>query len=625
MGGPYIMFTYYFAIMFIMPTIYDYFRIHQKGKSTEVDCVENPAGSCPSMVRKLYVNGSFCNNSCQYNDAVTSTINEDCNEQWITRWCGGKCPKLCQYEQKELNYLCNSGAKLLYVLEKKIKVLPDKFFLFPKCINTCCIDKYISIYLTIGRMKNCKESAIYFCKPGKYDCKRKIITWDITNRDLCKCKANFISFDICFATNGGCTYIPKFELKFEGFNTDMLAEWFPIDYDRSTYFPKCTTFTDNTFFYNSKLATDGDLFKIENHNCDYPPAYHERNYNTCFIKPDTGIPGPFPYDWPWSKWEGDEKYNFGPHMYTATLMHIGRNIILLLHTKINIKIRDPCSPTKSQDKALANMVNGSTEIFKKFADLIDVNGNPIQYNTSTPAGKLKELFDILITGKGTNDGYLDYQQIIGSFQFFKDTFAPNSPSLQTIINDLTSRVESFLRQNTCACPIRLRSWDYMIKSYVRSVERAYDLYRELYSMEQCDCKYCHLRDRTNDHMLIHHDHAKQFAAFFSIIYSAVAFLDEFLNIFSNPTVPAIPTDFRDDRIEFIHESLGRYWREHAAFFDDYTKASALCREDDMFRSQITHLESCASLSIIVGEIFRSVDNWVRQRGGYSALPGTFAP
>lgn len=114
---------------------------------------------------------------------------------------------------------------------------------------------------------------------------------------------------------------------------------------------------------------------------------------------------------------------------------------------------------------------------------------------------------------------------------------------------------------------------------------------------------------------------------FGLFYSAVSFLDIFLNEFGDPTDPAIPNQYREDRVKFVHSLNVRYWDEHVTMFDDYNKAAALCKDAasniNLFRIQLTMLESCTNISTFVGEVFRAFDMLIRYRDLYNKLPPAF--
>jgi hypothetical protein len=661
----------------IMPTFYDYFRTNQLGSAYDVECIENLTGSCPKMMRKLYVNPSIVchdkcdiccgpprprqkqspiengkcdcefdkldcyldcdspNNSCSNGEDVIykkddwrknhgemcTVINDENDEQWTIRWNGGTYPKLCHYDEIPLNYIRTSAVKLFYRFDKKVKILPDTIHLFSSKDFEKCSWKNIKIVLTFGRIRKSSEPLIYFSDEGKMDCVKNVITWDICKRKLDGCMANFLSFDICFIKRPNCDYIPKFEFKFEEFNTDMLSEWMPSDYNRGTQYPNATSFADKAFFYNSRLALEGEIFKPESQLSDYPPIYHEGNYNARFNKTDPTIPGPYPFEWPWSQWGGDAKYGIGQTMYSGIAMHWGHMHMMTLCTKINILLRNKCSPTKSQDKTLDSILNGSTIQILYFTGITDDNGNVIPHETTSPKDQLIGLFNMLITGKGTAcDGNIDINKIITNFQSLKDGFASQSTDAQQIIDDLSTHLNEVLRRNMRACHVQYVSWDFWVKSYRTAVEKTFESYRKLYQTNCRDSEYCRIKDQTNKQVTLLLDHANQVAAILSVLYTGVALLDIIFDVLQKQSNPSIPPSNRLDRVKYINNNIFRFWKQNLHFFDDYCKSAALCREDDMFRSMLSLSESYAMCSLIISEILRAADDWVRQRDGFNELP-----
>jgi hypothetical protein len=299
---------------------------------------------------------------------------------------------------------------------------------------------------------------------------------------------------------------------------------------------------------------------------------------------------------------------------------------MTVHSKIAAKKRDICTTTKSQDKMLDHLIGASTQIFKWYAQLVDTDGNPILYDVTTPAGQLKGLMDLLITGKGTtnNDGVLDYQEIVGAFQFFKNTFAPTSEPLQNEINKLNAFLIDVLRINVDGVqPVPLMAWQQHMTHHQYSTYIAFEKFRTIYTTCKEDPKYADMLAETNHFMYHMMDQGRQFAAFFGLFYSATSFLDLFLNEFIGSDGEAIPSLYRSDRVTFIHDAETRWWQEHITMFMDYDKAAALNDEDSMYSIELNMLESCTYIACTVGEIFRAFDTVIRSRNLYAMLPPSF--
>jgi hypothetical protein len=265
-------------------------------------------------------------------------------------------------------------------------------------------------------------------------------------------------------------------------------------------------------------------------------------------------------------------------------------------------------------------MNGSVEQFLRIAGLVDVSGNPVPYgNTQSPKDQLMGFMDKLITGRGTSCGTIDVEELIAAIQGFKNGFAPNSSDAQQIIDDLTIVLNVILRRNVRATPIQFKSWDFWTKTYINSVQKSFELYRKLYSTNVCDPEYCRLRDQTNAHVAQTLDLANQYAALFTFFYSTIAVLDIILDVLGNQSQPAIPPQYRLDRVKLINNTVFRYWKQKMHFYDDYAKAASLCREDDMYRSELSLIDSFTISNIIESEVLRALDNWIRQRNGLNSL------
>jgi hypothetical protein len=631
-----------------MPVIYDYFRTAQKGKKCDVEVVKNPNGSNPAMWRILYVNKSFP--SCHNKNEIITDINSDGDEKWSMKWNGGKIPKLSQYSRNELNNIPNSGIKLFYEFKKNYKILPECIYLFVDelFIN---FEKFVEINLSFGRLqlkkvkcrkennetkssdsdscsssdsfeheKESLENIVYYSDKGIYDCNKKVFKWNISTKSKC-ISSNYLSIDICFPTSDLCTYVPEFKLKFKEFNTDFLYEWNPTDYNKINEFPCETSFVDKGFFYNSKLAIDGDLYKTSHQSEDYPPPYKESNTRVCFNTENSGIPGPYPFGWDWERWGGDEKYNIGPHFYAGILFNnCGPLNIATIQAKIAARKRCPTTQTKSQDLTLEHVINGSVEIFKRFTQLVDADGNNLEYDSTIPSGALKSLFGKLITGRGVSKCVIDINEIIGTLQLFKDTFASSSDNLKSIIDQLSEFLTDTLKEDI---KIELLPWAKIIKEHQIGLYESFELYKLYYSLEQSDNDYYKVKDKTNHHIGKMIDGGRQFAALLGIFYSVVSFFDVFLSELGDISDPAIPDIYRNTRVKYIHQQLSRYFYEHVTLSDDYLKASAMNREDDMYKSNIGLSESNAFLAIQFGEIFRGMDKLIRDRELFGKLPESF--
>jgi hypothetical protein len=402
---------------------------------------------------------------------------------------------------------------------------------------------------------------------------------------------------------------------------ENLTPWTMDDYDQSTESLKPEVMpTRKAFIYDSPLALNLDgIFSNPDQQYGYPPPYKLRVYTLDYTKANPGVPGPFPYEYPYSLWGGDEKYMAGQFNYPSLLADFGHTHILSIYSKINVKRRCFKAETISQDETLLFLLNGSTQIFKWFANLVDTRGNPIPYDPSKPAGALKQLMELLITSLVP----IQPQQIIGAFQYFKNTFAPNNVELQHQIDELTRLIdEIYVRYN-----IDILSWHETMAMHQDHVYQAYVEYRSLYKLCKNSTAFREKENKVNDFIKTMYDGANQMSGFFCIFYSAVVFLDTFTYDLGAVSEPVIPVQYRQERLTYINSNFQRYWNEHVGLFDDYDKCSALTMcadlENQLFRISISHLESCSVLANLLGVLFNNFDTLVRRNHLFEVLPSEF--
>lgn len=398
----------------------------------------------------------------------------------------------------------------------------------------------------------------------------------------------------------------------------------PTDFIPGSGLKKTYDFIEKGLFYDSKLATEGEIFTVSAPEPDYTPEYFVRNLNTNFGA-GFGVPGPYPYTWPWSQWGGDLKYEFGTNFYSTLIDHFGHSHFFTMQHKISIKMKSLCLKTVFQDTMLQRIKGAGTQIFKWYAGLVDNDGAAIPYDVSVPAGALKGLMDYLITGKGSITGYLDTNYILGSFQFFKTHFFPASVPLQNEINNLTA----YIAEATFNGMIPVLPWHKLFQVHQDGVYESFLNYRTMYNTCKSDKCYKYYKEMAIEHSKHMMDGGRQFGVFFGIFYGAISFLDIFLQELGEDlnTDPAIPHVYRASRVPYYQKELVRFWDEHVAMFEDFNKIAALpiseTNEVELYRIQMAQAESCGSLGIFIGEVFRAFDKLIRYRNLYTVLPPTF--
>jgi hypothetical protein len=417
------------------------------------------------------------------------------------------------------------------------------------------------------------------------------------------------------------------------------SEFVPSDYSSQTGFNKDTDFVNKCYFYNSKLAIDGTLYNIpEPTPSDYPPNYEVPNLRFFFNEPNSGVPGPFDYNLPWSQWGGDEKYDMGPKFYCAILEDFGHRLIMTLQSKINILRYNKKANISAQDKMLLEIVNGSTQVFKWFAQLINTNGNPIPYNPSLLSGQLKNFEKILIEGIGppeaVNNGVINVEYIISAFQNIANAYAPIAPDplasqkLQVEIDELTRFLDDVLFLNTPGVkPIPLLTQKLLFEVIPDRVFDNFVLLYKIYNDDKCKEKskkekkcFEKLKKLANEQALELINTGRQQAAFFGIFYTAISFMDILLNVFNIELgKEAIPDIYRNQRVRWIHDGLKSWSIQNYTQFYDFDKAAAKYCEDDVYKTSLSLLTVCNYLALQISEVFRAFDKIVRFRNLYASL------
>jgi hypothetical protein len=403
----------------------------------------------------------------------------------------------------------------------------------------------------------------------------------------------------------------------------------PSDYSSKYGFPPQEDFTGKCYIYDSTLATNGELFNIQG---PYPPKfpvvpYYPRNVNLEFNFKDCGVPGPYPYQWGWDRWGGDETYDYGKHFYHGIIGHFGHTHILNIQAKVAILSQKKDGNVSVQDAVLKHLLNGSTQMFNWYAGLVNLEGNPIPYDPSTPAGFAKYLFNVAIDGINTyrNDGIINPTQVTSALQDFKNKLAPNSVNMQAIIDTLGEYLDTTLRLNIPGVkPIDLMAWFQLLGMHQNDMFNSWVLYDQIYNGKLDKHQHEKLVEEVNKHINMAIEGGRQFGALFSTWYMFINFFDIYLSeVLNQKTEPAIPNQYRDVRTKWILDSGIRWWTEHVSMFEDFAKAAAKFDYESQYKTQINILESCACLGLQVGEVFRAFDKLLRYRNLYEVLPSNF--
>lgn len=353
----------------------------------------------------------------------------------------------------------------------------------------------------------------------------------------------------------------------------QLDNWVKADVDPDCAFElkEDVSPTTKRYIYDSSIVTDPNYSVFDIPQQDqltvYPPDYFVRNTNVTFPC-GNGIPGPFSYELPFDQWGGDlavEDINgnigvkgIGQSYYTNILAHFGHTHILTVHAKINIKMRDFCSPTLSQDLVTEQLLNGSTQIFNWYAQLVSYpSGCPIPYPDPTdpmspPYASIKALIDTYINGTGTPidpltgepSGVMDVNGLIARLKGFASQIYTGSPlgyplGVPSYITDaidgpyygIEQALNTILRRDcgNVAHEVPFLSWFQLMKIHQEMVYDIYELFRVVFNTCKTDPTYdCKLK-AANDMYRMLLDSGRQMGAFFAGFYSITSILDKILN------------------------------------------------------------------------------------------------
>lgn len=442
-------------------------------------------------------------------------------------------------------------------------------------------------------------------------------------------------------------------------NPNMQPAWQIGDYDVVNGVPnqQATPVALMNYMYQSDMAINGDIYKLSAPQQQWPDSYkgyeiHDTNlefFTTSTsnpiktpsnLKPLSGVPGPFDYNMDFSKWGGDDTLGIGKSFYSNILGHFGHTHILSVHGKISAKLNNPAADTSFEDNMMTHLLNGSTEIFRWYAQLVDSNGKSIAYTTA--AGMIpmmKGFMDMFITGAGTPlpvNGSLqsmDPNQVIGMFQYIKGALSGDTiigPVAASIVDNTIPYLQDLLRIGPGQSnPIAFSSWFYLMQNHQMLVHMIYDVCRPLYTMDPMNPmgqNYNEMLAMANSTIYSALDTGRQMAAFFGVFYAATSLLDLLVTYVTGDKInTAIPLNNVVERVDFIQQAQKRWWYEHVTMFSDFDRAGAAGDQFSMYKIELTMLESCAFIACTVGEVFRAFDTLVRNRNLYTILSQMPAP
>jgi len=281
---------------------------------------------------------------------------------------------------------------------------------------------------------------------------------------------------------------------------------------------------------------------------------------------------------------------------------------------------NPNADTTSFDLALERLAYGSAFIFAKFANLVDSNGNFLDYSGDSPLlQQTKGMMKYMIFGGGgvygTPQSELDLNQMMTFINHLINDYGAD-PAQQSVMNDILSHLQDALSKQLLLStdnPLPLVAWDPLMKAHQNHTQHGYERYRAAYAPTFGPNLQSKIDD-LNSSYLEGVNMGRQMAAFFTAFYAFVDLLDKFML----PTAPGdfyvIPMSYHLDLLDLVAHQMRRHWVEHATMFEDYNKACALNDQQAMFEISIQKLESCGTLAVGMGTIFADFDAVERRRG-----------
>ena len=385
----------------------------------------------------------------------------------------------------------------------------------------------------------------------------------------------------------------------------MLRAWHADEYSSEEGFDLSIDFGQKSTIYNSDLALKGNIFNVNDWLGDYPSKYHLYNFNTKFEEGD-GVPGGFQYDRPIEQWRKDQKYNMGPSKYATIIGGFGHNHILTVQAAIELKRVGHVNI--GHEMMLERLTEGSTQIFKWYAGLVDDKGVLIPFDPKTLPGMLKQLMLQLIE----SEEVIDLDRLYDNFTAFNVKFFKNDKELTAIINQTKKANNEILRNGN----IPFLSWHRGMKHHQHHTLHLYDDYYHYYHSDSNE-EFRRAKAKLNVAVRDLIDSGPQLGAFFQTFYGAVVFLDRALDIIGAKSEPCIPPKLRMDRLKCLGTLSHSYWMQHTALFADFDMVSAnpyiKDPEIEMYRIKVTMLESCEEIAIFLGELFSSFDWLIRGR------------
>ena len=399
---------------------------------------------------------------------------------------------------------------------------------------------------------------------------------------------------------------------------ESLASWEEDDWDAVCEFK---------YLSNSDHPSVADYGYIFNSSLVYPPSpynYYREDYDFAkwrsdFIAPSVagespGVPGTWDYNEDYSQWRGSGAplgAGYGPCRYHLIISAFGHEHILFIQWKINTHRLAPCLEDVQMDRQLTHMIEGSTQIFAKYGELVDGDGNQIDFSNDHPyVVAIKNMMRTFIYGDNTltnahYTGIVDTDALFDQFTWFVENVATPAHPNYAVLNAELGRLGQYLHQVLHAgtpCPLPLLAWYPLMVDHQNHTYSMFERYRELYRTNKNHPSYAELQEHADASFIHALHHGNQMAAFFGVFEIITNILDKFMYT-ANDNEYAIPFAVMNDRVNGILEENFWFWKEHVSHFVDYDKAAALDDVNAMYEIQRNMLESCSHLAGAVLQTF----------------------
>lgn len=387
--------------------------------------------------------------------------------------------------------------------------------------------------------------------------------------------------------------------------------WLESDYNYNTGVSPFANFAVKSTSYNSPMALQGTAYRTEPWLPDYQPRYYYHKASTTY-PPGVPVPSGFDFGRGPSYWFDDTKYEMGQQYYSTIIGGFGHTHILAVQASIRVKMANPDADVSDWHKQMESMKYGSTDIFRKFAQLVDSCSNPIAYDVNTPAGKLKQMMAMLISGPDPID-------INALAKQFKDFLSFYFPAGNAELNGYIEQMVAYANKCLYNGEIDFTSWFVTMSIHQDYTHMGYDMYTEYYNSKNKE----EAAKKLNKHCRGFLNTGERMAAFFGVFMFAVVILDRAMTLLGSPTPPAIPTEKVNDILNYVLSNQLAAWRQHIWGFLDYDMVAANknypCQMKELFEIQTTMLETCNPLACFVGKIMSSFDRLVQGRNLYVSL------